>query len=1142
MMHLYSADRARPLAERLGDVLAVRPADPLAADWLAVPSDGMRRWLTLELARYLGDSGADDGIVANVTRAYPGTLRVALLAAERIDRKDDPWGIEEMVWSVLEVIDPLADDPVPAALGGPGEAGSGYGRARRAADLFDRYHLHRPDMIRSWAVGEDVDGAGRRLSSHAAWQPRLWRMVRRRIGEPSPPERLPNLIEGVATGALELDLPDRLMFFGFALLPGGEFLDIARAVGQQRDVHLFLLEPSRLDLTRPFASAPGRVGDVGRARGGDPAVELVHHPLLRSWGRLARETARLLADATADGMPAPLPIGDRSDTPAPDTFLARLQHDIRANLAPSASLRVDPLDRSIQFHSCYGATRQVETLRNALLHLLAAPGSDLCEDDIVVLCPDLDRFAPLIEAVFGRSAESAASGFLSTPTPVDGDGGGVPSLRYRIADQSMKSSNPVLSATVALLDLVAGRFEVTSVLGFLALEPVRTRFGLDDDDLATIAEWVGDTNVRWGLDGEHRTRFGIPGSLVTNTWQAALDRLLIGSSTIDDELVLAIGDTAPYGVEGFDVDILGHLAEVLSHLAALAADVPNEHPVATWVGLVHEAATALFATAPDSRWQREALDRVLSSIVTAASTDGVPSPVPLHFDDVRRLFDERLASGVGRPDFFRGGLTVTSMTPLRGVPFRVVCLLGMDQSAFGSPGVASDDLIALHPRPGDRDARGEGRESLLEAVLAAEDALLVFRDGYDVRTNQPVPRSVVNAELFEAVMATVVPSERDTVAARLELSHPRQAFDERCFEPGRYLDGVAWSFDRDELDGAVSRRARAGVLPAAAIQPLEPVTASVIDLADLQAFLANPPAAFFTQRLQARIPRAQETPDGALPVSVTGLDGWRIGSRLMEARLSGLSTERWAAVERALGTLPAGTLGDREIERVDAEVSALIDAGRSRGLQPGAGEPYAIDAELPDGTRVVGTVLLRLDLATPGPVRLNYSRSKPVHRVAAWLDLMALLVTDPSTRWRSLAVSRPVKSGDVAVSDLIASDGERSISASAALEVAVDCYRRGMCEPIPLFPNFSHQVYRGRANPGDWSGYQFAGKEGDHPAVKLAFGGATFHEMMTLPALPSDPGRTKGRVLRFAMHLHQAIDMSTRSVPQANPGDSGASS
>ena len=113
------------------------------------------------------------------------------------------------------------------------------------AELFDRYHLHRPAMVRSWSAGLDIDGAGRRVPDAASWQPHLWRLVADEIGEPSPPERWPGLLEGVADGDLPLDLLRRgFLFFGFTLLPGGGFLDLARAVAQHRDVHLFLLEPS----------------------------------------------------------------------------------------------------------------------------------------------------------------------------------------------------------------------------------------------------------------------------------------------------------------------------------------------------------------------------------------------------------------------------------------------------------------------------------------------------------------------------------------------------------------------------------------------------------------------------------------------------------------------------------------------------------------------------------------------------------------------------------------------------------------------------------------------------------------------------------------------------------------------------------
>jgi len=180
MMHLYSAGRPEPLAARLAKVMADERLDPMTPEWLAVPSDGMRRWLTLELARHLGNSGPDraDGIAANIERAYPGTLRSLVLNAGRSDAKGDPWSIERLVWSVLAVAEQRRGDPELSAFLALPDGASRFAKARRVADLFDRYHLHRPGMIRAWAAGRIVDGTRGAIADHETWQPYLWTLVR----------------------------------------------------------------------------------------------------------------------------------------------------------------------------------------------------------------------------------------------------------------------------------------------------------------------------------------------------------------------------------------------------------------------------------------------------------------------------------------------------------------------------------------------------------------------------------------------------------------------------------------------------------------------------------------------------------------------------------------------------------------------------------------------------------------------------------------------------------------------------------------------------------------------------------------------------------------------------------------------------
>ena len=621
MIHVYAAGGAEPLAARLAGVWAGPVADPFTPEWLAVPSDGMRRWLTLELARHLGASGpGGDGVVANVVRAYPGTLRSCVLTAARGGDHADPWDIDRLVWSVLAALDRGGLDPALGGLSTLPAGASRFARARRIADLFDRYHLHRPAMIRAWAAGGDVDSGGEALASHHAWQPHLWRLVRRVVDRPSPPEEWDELLGRVAGNELALDLPPRLTLFGFTLLPGGGFLELAQAVAVHRDVHLFLLEPSSSDPDDLRRAGSRRSPSVTRALGDESTEGGWAHPLLQSWGRLHRDTALILADAEAGGMPARQKVDGQTAT-APSSLLGRLQTDIRTNNGSGGMFAFDPADRSVQFHACFGPTRQVEALRDTLLHLLDDGAPEVTEEDILVVCPSLERFAPLIEAVFGPSVESPSTSDQWGPTL---NRGGAPALRYRIADRSLRSTNPCLAAMGTLVDLVSGRFESTAVLDFLALGPVRARFDFDDDDLDDIAGWVAGTQVRWGIDPGHRQGFGLPLSIDGNTWQAALDRLLTGAAVDDGEMTLAIGDVSPYGVEGASTDTVGRLAEAMGYLSALVGETYAAKPLAEWVEVLRRACDGLFAYDDHTRWQKEALDRLFDDAVQSATTaDGL---------------------------------------------------------------------------------------------------------------------------------------------------------------------------------------------------------------------------------------------------------------------------------------------------------------------------------------------------------------------------------------------------------------------------------------------------------------------------------------------------------------------------------------
>lgn len=435
MLHVHRAERTARLAEGLAGVLATPLADPFAAEVVAVPAKGVERWLAQRLSTALGATAAGDGICSGVV--FPSAGRVvaeALSAARGTELRDDPW--TEPVWPLLEVIDACAGEAWCGVLGrhlGAGaddhRRGRRWAAAARLAGLYRSYGAHRPQMLRDWAQGRDTDGSDP-LPADLAWQAELWRRLRERLG-PSPAERLEADCAALRADPALSALPERISVFGPTRLHA-DALAVLDALAAHRDVHLWLPHPSPALWGRLTERSAGR-------RRLDGTATLPRHPLLRSLARDVRELQLRLPAHTDEHL---------QDAARPATLLGRLQADLRDDVVPGPAA----LDDSVQVHACHGPARQVEVLRELLLRLFEDDPT-LEPRDVLVMCPDVETFAPLISAAFGLGP--------GLPHP-----GGA--LRVRLADRSLRRTNPLLDTVAALLDLAQGRVTASQVLDLAA--------------------------------------------------------------------------------------------------------------------------------------------------------------------------------------------------------------------------------------------------------------------------------------------------------------------------------------------------------------------------------------------------------------------------------------------------------------------------------------------------------------------------------------------------------------------------------------------------------------------------------------------------------------------------------------------------
>jgi exodeoxyribonuclease V gamma subunit len=735
-------------------------------------------------------------------------------------------------------------------------------------------------------------------------------------------------------------------------------LEMLVAVGATRDVHLHVLHPSPGLWSQIAGVAPIRY------RSADPTATIPRHPLLRSWGRESREMQLVLAHhgLTTDG--------GAVDEPLPATLLHRLQADIRANRPPAAT----SADRSIQIHACHGARRQVEVLRDALLHILGADPT-LEPRDIVIMTPDLATFAPLLEAGFPQ-----------------GDSG-LPDLRVRIADRSPAATNPLVRFAVGVLDLADGRLDASAVRELVTRPLVQQRFGFDGDTAAAITRIIGDATIAWGLDAAHRAPWGVAG-VAERTWSRGLDRALAGVFYSDSPVRVA-GDVAPLdGIEGQDARPAGLLAAIVDRIASIRERLAAPLPMSEWAGVLADATRMLADPGWEDDWQWNQLERLLAETfppaepvvslaqarrAMAAWTDDRPSP--LHFRT--------------------GDVTVCTLVPMRSVPYRVVCLLGMDHDRFPrSARSDGDDLLADGGEVGDHDRSSEDRQLLLDALMAAGDHLVVTYSGRDEVTSARYPPAVPIAELVDVLAAMTGD------AAAVETSHPLQSFSEAVFTEGALGVDGPWGFDPIQLAGAraVQRRDQLSLDLPREWSGGEPP--DVVRLDDLVRFLANPVRGFVRASLGFTIPAVAEQPDDSLPAGLDGLASWALKDRLIDGLALGHDIDDLLRRERAADRLPPGALAASEVERARVEVEELWQAALERGYHLPRHRWFVGEVEV-GGRLVEGSVVAdpqeaHLPLVTP-------SRIKAAHRLRAVVECAFLTALESGRAWHALLLTRRKK-------------------------------------------------------------------------------------------------------------------------------------
>ncbi|PMS20465.1 exodeoxyribonuclease V subunit gamma [Trinickia dabaoshanensis] len=1124
MLQLFYSNRYETLVQALVEDLAAMPADPWTHEEIVVPSAAVRRRLELELA-------ARRGICANVNFSYLAQWLWTQIGGVIEVPAHSPLGVERLAWRCYRLFGqeadtggdspetgaPWLDSPRLRSYLSAADAPMRFELARRVATVFDHYLTYRPEWLARWQHGQSIfDGApvGPAPSAIAAgatpaarederWQAALWRAVLTELAQ-----------EGGAAGVLD------------AAPPAHRFLELVRTLDLDavmrarwpRVVSVFALptiaplyiallrELSRWIDVRMYVFNPCRqfwfdIVTEQRALALEAADTLdfheVGHPLLAQWGRQTQAQLHLLHELTEGAASSEATRFSPNEDSA--NWLARVQNAM-LDLEPEqcdAPLDSGEHARGIEVHVCHSLSRQLEVLHDRLLGWFdgskaargdALPG--LRPSDVLVVCPDLTAAAPLIDAVFGTTRGE--------------ERGRIP---YRITGLPPSQANPIARVLLEWLALADRGVTAPELVEWLRVDAVAARYGIDALSLDTVQSWLAAAGARRGLAAEapagedERAAHAVTGA--RHTFADALTRLFLGYAMPDDgEPVDAWLPVA--GARGAEAQLLGRLGRFVDDLYGFVRRARETLTCDGWSALLADALARLFDASPpfaDALANvREALEKALEAMRDGARDAKAPAAVVRAALTV--ALDDAAHGGVPW-----GGVTFSSLTSLRGLPYRAICLIGMDDGVLPSLARADEfDLMAVLPQLGDRQRRADERNLFLDLLLAARDRLLVSYTGRSIRDNAPLPPAALVDELLDHLArakagADASPAELEAARRSFVVEHPLQPFASAYFEDRPAL--FTYDAERARLASQLAADAEP-MAPPFFSAPLPPEPPGPVSFTDFQRFWQHPARALLRERLGVVLDKTQGELLEVEPFELdyAGRDALadRLLPRLIERDDDQARARAWRVAQTS-PELPAGATGDvlkrRELGalgRLASNVRTALAGGASRlpftlHVRPRWPETNGValfgehEAALREALQSEPEVQLQGTLnrvTDAGQVLYRYASPSAREYLNAWLAHLAYCAADPGGPCRTVWYGATERFAFARV--------DAPLEQLAPL---VALYLAGRRLPLRFFPKSAWA----KANGGDaealaaWISDRVRG-ESDDPALTIAWRGA----------------------------------------------------
>ena len=1022
MLNIYTANQIESLISQLCYNLQSQPlSSPFEPEIIAVGNSAMERWLQVNISQLLG-------VEANYNFPLPASLLWSILRRKFPYLADqDPLSRTHLQWHIFTHLPTLIEltefKLLARYIKNDAQGIKRWQLAAQIADIFDRYQYYRSDWL------ELVDDDNQ-------WQASLWQSIVKQIKQHKT-EIVAHYLQHLQAGDInEQDLPERISLFAPSTLPP-LILNTLLQLADFIQIDFYLLAPTNqywLDLVSQKVAAKRRLSDPDTAKYMETG-----NRLLSSWGKQGQVFFDQLVSISEYSQEY-----QRFQEPENHSILQHIKYDIyHLDDADVYKDKIVKDDDSISIHICHSPLREIQVLHDNLLHLLEND-ANLSPEDILVVAPNISDYAAYIEAIFRQSDNSTF-------------------IPWNISELSANEDIPLIRIFLQLFKLSESRFTHSEVLAYLDVSEVRHKFGLDDDDVVLIKQWLEAGAIRWGKNAQHKANLDLP-AIKQNTWEQIQQRFFMGYAM--GELDTLFDDISPLPhIEGNNSEILGKFWQLYKQLERYSLQLKKQQSLADWQITINHLLDSFF---DDQQLEESYLQTIRDAVdQLMLNAQGIEANTLISRQLLCVILEENLAEVGNLHSFMSGGVSFSGFKPMRNLPFKVIAVLGLNDGSFPRQVHKVEfDLMQKQYKLGDPNPRDEDRYLFLETLLSAQDQLIISYIGRNIKDNTEKQASVLLKELLDYIDLRFRRCHIDdsklsesSYSEHISNIHRLQAYHHSYFQAeskqasyAHYWCNIAQNISTPSLQSPRFDWQNRPKLEAPDAAWYD------IDINRLVRFFQHPMRFFLQQRLGIYLHGDTEQIQDDEPFALNALEQYQLKHNLLQEWLQQRYQSTDKAVLHAKGILPHGHLATEVVDTIMQTLQPIIQQTEQL-LGDNLAESLAINLQFNHSNNPetgVGETQFRINGSLQniypaiGLVEIKASALKGRDQINFWINYMCYRLSAPEHYCHDAYFIDNKHCYHIAT---------EKISLKAArdyLDILLKYYHTGICKPLALLPQSSY--------------------------------------------------------------------------------------